>query len=862
MQRQQENNPPGFAQKILKSFLREDLWEDVSGDLEEQYHRDRRQHSKLKAQLLYYYQVINYLRPFALKKIKLIPSLNPMMFKHNFLISWRNILKNKWFSLINIGGLSLGITVTILIGLWVHDELTYDKFHQNYDEIYQVIAHRDFNGNIFTDRNMVFPLAKKIEEEIPEVDQAVWTTHASTHKFTVDDLKIEKEGLSVGGPFFDMFSWRFLYGNSSTVSNQPNSIVLTKSFAQSLFGAENPIGKMVRLDDQKDYQVTGVLEDVPSNSTLTFEYIIPFDLSSPDIQQRLTTWDNYSWMVYVQYQKNTDHSKMDAAISNLMQRNTNDQISSYFSFPMEKWHLYNEFNNGINSGGTIRYVRLFSIVAIIILLIACINFMNLSTARSDARAMEVAVRKTLGSQKKQLIYQFFSESVLITFIAFILSLLTVFILLPPFNLMVDKKLHLDFSDPTHWLIALGLIFFTGVLAGSYPALYLSSFQPIKILKGKFQMGREVIVPRRILVVFQFVASIALISSTLIVYQQIKYVKNRDMGYNPNNLIMIPNNANLNKNYSALKNSLIQTGYVENMARTRSPVTAIWWKSPAPDWPGKDPGKSILFCGLSADENFTGTLGIRILEGKEFSGMPSDTSSVLLNQAAIKAMEFEDPVGQKIKYGNEEYTVIGILDDVIMESPFESVEPLMVYYGTDAGGYINIRLHEKVQPQIALQELKASFEKFDPENSFDYTFVDEEYGEKFANEELINKIINIFAAMALLICGLGLAGMASYIIRRRMKEIAVRKVLGASLNNLLIMVSKEFVLLVMIALALAIPITHYVTSHWLDNYEYHVSITWSVFLLVGLLILLLTLSIVGLNTIRAASSNPIKWIRSE
>lgn len=838
------------------------MWEDVSGDLEEQFELDRSRHSSLKAQLLYYYQVINYLRPFALKNFKLIPNFTTMMLRHNFLISWRNILKNKWFSLINVGGLSLGITVTILIGLWVYDEIMYDRFHENYDKIYQVIANRDFNGNIFTDRNMVFPLAKKIEEEIPEVTKAVWTTHSNTHKLSVNDLKIEKDGLSVGGPFFELFTWKFKSGNSSEVMSYPQSIVLTESLAQSLFGAADPMGKTIKLDDETDYQVTGILEDVPANSSLEFEYIIPFDLSSPDIKRQLGVWDDYSWMVYVQYQENTDRAKMDVAISDLMERNTNDQISSYFSFPMEKWHLYNEFNNGINSGGTIRYVRLFTIVAIIILLIACINFMNLSTARSDTRAMEVAVRKTLGSQKKQLIYQFFSESVFITFIAFLLSLISVYFLLPAFNLMVDKTLALDLADPTIWLIGLGLILFTGILAGSYPALYLSSFQPIKILKGKFQMGREVIVPRRILVIFQFVASIALISATLIVYEQIKYVKNRDMGYNPNNLIMIPNNGNLNKNYDALKNSLLQTGYVETMARTRSPVTAIWWRSPAPDWPGKDPEKGILFCGLSADENFASTLGITVLEGREFSGMPSDTSAVILNQAAIKAMDFEDPVGQKIRYGNEEYTVIGILDDVIMESPFESVEPLMVYYGADAGGYINIRLKQQVQPRTALEDMQTVFEKFDPETAFDYAFVDEEYGEKFANEELINKIINIFAAMALFICGLGLAGMVSYIIRRRMKEIAVRKVLGASLKDLLFMVSKEFIVLVMIALLLAIPVTHYVTSNWLDNYEYHISIGWSVFLFVGLIILFLTLSIVGLNTIRAASTNPIKWIRSE
>ncbi|MCB0666927.1 MAG: ABC transporter permease [Saprospiraceae bacterium] len=847
---------------MLKFFLKEDFWEDVSGDLEEQFKLDRSRHSQFKAQLLYYYQVINYLRPFALKNFTLIPNFSAMMLKHNFLISWRNLLKNKWFSVINIGGLSLGITVTILIGLWVYDEITFDRFHKNYEEIYQVVANRDFNDNIFTDRNMVFPLATKITEEIPEVKKAVWTTHSNSHKLAVDDLKIEKDGLSVGGPFFELFTWKFKSGNAGDVLANPHSIVLTESLAQSLFGAVNPMGKTIKLDDDTDYQITGILEDLPSNSSLAFEYIIPFDLSNPDVQKQLGVWDNYSWMVYVQYQENVDKSKIDVAISDLMERNTDDQISTYFSFPMEKWHLYNEFNNGINSGGTIRYVRLFTVVAIIILLIACINFMNLSTARSDTRAMEVAVRKTLGSQKKQLVYQFFSESVFITFIAFLISLISVYFLLPSFNLMVNKKLTLDIADPTIWLIAAGLILLTGVLAGSYPALYLSSFQPIKILKGKFQMGKEVIVPRRILVIFQFVASIALISSTLIVYQQIKYVKNRDMGYDPNNLIMIPNNGNLNKNYEALKNSLLQTGYVENMARTRSPITAIWWKSPAPDWPGKNPEVGILFCGLTADEDFTGTLGIKILEGREFSGMPSDTSSVLLNDAAIKAMDFQDAVGQKIKYGNEEYTVIGILDNVIMESPFESVEPLMVYYGAGPGGYINIRLKEQVQPQIALQEMQTAFEKFDPENAFDFTFVDEEYGEKFANEELINKIINIFAAMALFICGLGLAGMASYIIRRRMKEIAVRKVLGASLQDLLFMVSKEFIFLVIIALLFAIPVTHYVTSNWLDNYEYHISVGWSVFFIVGFIILFLTLIIVGLNTIRAASTNPIKWIRSE
>ncbi len=785
------------------------------------------------------------------------------MFKNYFKIAWRNLIRNKGFSVTNILGLTIGISCTIFIILWVQDELNYNKFHKNYDEIYKVMATRDFNNEIFTDENMVFPLAPAIQN-IPGVKYAAVTTGEEDHIITYGENKLKKKGYTVNSDFFKIFTWKFVEGNPANALPDAHSVVLTQSAAKALFGKEDPLNKIVKIDNNSNAKVTAVVQDVPGNSTFQFDYINRFNYDGDYEKQAMNEWVNSSWQVYIQAMPGANTASIEKQINDIKyQHDPNDRkISTYFAYPMKQWRLYSDFKNGKPAGGMIEYVRLFTIVALIILLIACVNFMNFSTARSEKRAKEVGVRKTLGSGKRQLVMQFYCEAMILSFIAFILSMVIVVLLLPAFNELVDKHLSLQFSEPVFWLGGLGIVLLTGIIAGSYPALYLSSFNPVKVLKGTFLPGKSASLPRHILVVGQFVISIMLISSTIIVYRQVQHIKSRHMGYDPNNLINIAASEDVTKNYDVIKQELLQTGKIASITRTLSPITEIWWKSPSPDWNGKPANTTMIFNGIGADKDFTKTLGIKMLQGRDFSGMPSDSANMLLNKAAVDAMGLKNPIGMQMRYGPKYYTVIGVMDNVIMESPFKPVQPLMVYYRPSTTANVSIRLNNNVRPHDALVAIQKIFMKYNPAEPFDYQFVDTEYGKKFITEELINKLTNIFAILAIFISCLGLAGLASFTIEKRIREIGVRKVLGASVGQLVLLISKDFLKLVLIAFALAVPLAWWFMHNWLQKYDYRVSIGLGMFIVAGIGIMLLTFLIVGLNTIKAAIANPVKSLRTE
>ena len=786
------------------------------------------------------------------------------MIKNYFKIAWRNLFRNKGFSATNLLGLTIGITCTILISLWVKDELTYNKFHTNYSSIYKIYANRDFNNQVFTDQNMVLPLASSIEKAIPQIKHAVVTTHRQEHILAYGDKKIKKEGYTAGDNFFDMFSWKFIKGNAATALHDAYSIVLTQSTAKAFFGNHDPINKVIRVDNEYDAKVTAIVDDVPGNSTLQFDFVNAFNYDNDYLKRAMTNWQNSSWDVFVQVNQQADLKQVEKSINDIKyQHDEGDKkISTYFAFPMNKWRLQSEFKDGKNIGGMIEYVRLFSIIAIIILLIACVNFMNLSTARSEKRAREVGVRKTLGSGKRQLVFQFFSESIILVSIAFVLSVLVVFLLLPFFNELVDKHLSLDLSQPLFWLAAIILIIFTGVVAGSYPALYLSSFNPVKVLKGTFLAGKKSALPRHILVIGQFAISILLISATIIIYQQIQHIKNRDIGYDPNNLIMVPSSEDTQKNYAAINDELLKTGVVSIVNRSFSPITSIWWKMPAPDWDGKPAGAQLIVAGMATDINYTKTMGVKILEGKDFSGVPGDSANMLINEAAVKAMGLKNPIGTQFGRGTNKHTVIGVTSNIVMESPFKAVDPMLVYFDPGNSNSINIRLKSSVKPQLAIKAIEKIFIKYNPAVPFDYKFVDEEFGKKFLTEDLISRITNIFAGLAIFICCIGLAGLASFTIEKRIREIGIRKVMGATLQQLLLLISKDFLKLVLIAFVIATPIAWWFMNDWLEKYPDRITISIWLFGAVGLLILLLALVVVCLNTMKAAIANPIKSLRTE
>ena len=787
------------------------------------------------------------------------------MIRNYLKIAIRNLLKNRGFSAINLLGLSLGMTCTILISLWIYDEVSYDAFHQNKKDIYKIFANRTFNNQTFTDQNMVLPLASALEKNSALVKNAVVTTNQQDRVLVYKETKIKKIGYQVSEHFFDMFSWKFIAGNPKAIFQDPNAIILTQSTAEAIFGKADPIDKILRLPGNNiDVKVVALANDVPENSTIKFDYILPFNYSDEGTKRNMANWTNSSWHVFVQTHANANIAALENQINQIKYKNdaTDKQISKYFAFPFLKLRLYGEFKDGKNVGGLIEYVRLFSIISLFILLIACVNFMNLSTARSEKRSKEVGIRKAVGSNKMQLIFQFFSESIILVLISFAISILTVLLLLPQFNLLVEKRIVLDFTNPYFWLVSLLIILITGIVAGSYPSFYLASFNPIKVLKGTFKVGKYASMPRKVLVVGQFAISVILISATIIVYRQISHIKDRDKGYSQDRLIMVSASRDIQKNYAAIKDELLKTLVAESVNRSFSPITQIWWKSPVPQWKGKPANADFIVNMMSADVDFTKTLDVKMIEGKDFTGMPSDSSAVIINRAAVKILGLKKPIGTVFRQGTQENTVIGIMDDLIMDSPFTPVDPLFIFYSTDNINTLNIRLNKSKPIKQSLTQVENIFKKYNAEYPFEYQFVNEEYAKKYGDEQRIGKLALIFAILAILISCLGLLGLASFVAEQRTKEIGIRKVLGASVANLWQLLSKDFVILVIISCLVAAPIAYYLMNEWLQKYTYHTEISWWIFAASGFVALLITLFTVSYQAIKAAVMNPVKSLKME
>lgn len=784
------------------------------------------------------------------------------MLKNYVKIAWRNLRRNKGFAVTNLLGLTIGITCVIFIFLWVKDELTFDRFNPNYKNIYQVIANRDFKNNIFTDPNMVFPLETALQNSNPQISNVVMTSYAGSHQVNYGDKKFKKQGMFFGGRYFAMFPWKFIEGTPKAVTSDPSGIAITASTAKAIFGTADPLNKTLKIDNNTLAKVTAVVADPPSNSSQQFDFLKAYDFSSPDVKNAMREWVNSSWQVYIQATSGANTDRLGKFVTNVMFSHNHDKISTYFLFPMSKWHLYSDFKDGKNVGGMIEYVKMFTVIAIIILLIACVNFMNLSTARSEKRAKEVGVRKTLGSDKKQLITQFFVESMILVLIAFACALLAVYLLLPAFNLMVDKQLHLNLLDPVFWTGALLIIIFTGIVAGSYPALYLSSFNPVRVLKGTFMAGKKAATPRRVLVVIQFIGSIVLISATIIVYSQIQHEKNRDLGYNQNNLVMVNSTQSSDKNFAVIKQDMLKSGLFAAVTRSSSPITEISWKTGAPDWDGKPANANMILSAMATDVDFTKTIGAKVLQGSDFTGMPSDSSAMLLNHAAVKAMELKNPVGTEMRYGPHKYTVTGVIADIVITSPYKPADPLMILCNRNFSDVIIYRPKKGVDPSKTINFIRSEYKTYSPADLFEYQFVDQEFGKKFASEELIGRLTDIFAGLAIFISCMGLAGLASFTTEKRTREIGIRKVLGASVNQLLVLISREFVKLVAVAFVVAVPVSWWLMHNWLQKYDYRTDISIWMFAIVGLVVLVLTLAVVCLNILGAALANPVKSLRSE
>jgi ABC-type antimicrobial peptide transport system permease subunit len=789
------------------------------------------------------------------------------MLKNFFLISIRNLKKNGLYSIINISGLSIGIVCSVLILLWVADEVSYDKFLPKYKNLYQVYISSEFDDRVNNWQSVPLPTYEEMKVIDSNIKNSVVTGWGSDRLLTVGDIRIIKNGYYVSEEFLEMFEFPLVSGTHEEALKDPMSIVLSESLAKILFGDEDPMGKQVRLSDEGTLQVTAIVKDLPENSSFQFDYLATWkyrESVNEWVRDNKTNWGNYSFQVFVELNDPARETDVEESIFGLAQEKDGEEGMNkhFFLHPMKDWRLYSNWNEkGERAGGRSDYVQLFTAIAIVILIIACINFMNLATARSEKRAKEVGIRKSLGTTRSRLIYQFISESIFITFIAFLIAVILTELALPAYNNLVEKELFINYANPIFWMASIGIIVVLGVISGSYPAFYLSSFQPVQTLKGTVKAGKGATTPRKVLVVMQFAFSIVLMISTIVIFQQINLVKNRDLGYQQERLIAVELTNDLTDNYEVLKQELMASGLVESVTRANSQITQTNSHNFL-GWPGKPDDRRVIFTTITTTYDYAQTMGIDVLMGRDFSKeFASDSNAIVINKAALDIMGLENPIGTNLDLWGGKRKLIGVVDDVLMGSPYEPVKPMFLILD-DWGGYISVRLKETNDLQATLGGVEQIFNKHNPAYPFDYNFADVEFQRKFTTINLTRKLASLFATLAMIITGLGLFGLASYTAEQRIKEIGIRKVLGATIASLMNLMSKDFAKLVIVSFVLAAPFAWYLLDQYLDRYTIRVDIQWWIFPVVGILVLFFAILIVSDQARRAAKANPVKSLRNE
>jgi ABC-type antimicrobial peptide transport system permease subunit len=859
--------PPRWADWLLECYCPNESLEEVQGDLRELYTYWINTDGKGKARRRYVWNVLRLLRPFKKKQKSsgYSTSNKPDMIRSYFKIAFRNLRRHQAYSFINMAGLSVGMAVAMLIGLWIGDELSFDRYHPNYNWLAQVMGTQTFNNEVGTAPNIVVPIENELRTKYASDFKRLSLTWTSTNVLAVGEKKLSRSGRWAQPDLPLMLSLRLLSG-SYEAFRDPSSILLSQSVATALFGDADPVNQVVRVDNRNDMKVAGVYEDLPRNTTFyETKFLLPWDNQANWWNTQTDAWSNHGCELFVQVNERVDFAKTSAKIRLITQehgyKESNEQL---FLHPMARWNLYSEFKNGQEAGGRIQFVWLFGIIGGFVLLLACINFMNLSTARSEKRAKEVGIRKAVGSVRGQLIGQFLCESIVVAGLAFVLSLILVQLSLAFFNDLADKAVAIPWKNPEFWLYTLGFTIFTGLISGSYPALYLSGFNPVTVLKGTFRAGRAAVLPRQVLVVLQFTVSITLIIGTLIVFRQIQFAKSRPVGYTPKGLItVVMNTPELYKNYNGLRKDLIQSGGAQDMAQSNSAPTQIWSNNNGVQWEGKDPNVDPNFGTIAVTHDFGRTVGWEIVAGRDFSReYPTDSGGFILNESAVKVTGLKDPIGKVMKWAGKDHIVTGVVKDMIMNSPYQPTVPTIFHMEYVWVNMITVRINPAMPFREALKKIEPVFKKYNPGGSFDYQFTDEEYAKKFANEERMGNLATVFAVLAIFISCLGLFGLASFVAEQRTKEIGIRKVLGATVFNLWSLLSKEFVALVLISCLIAIPIAWHFLNQWLQNYTYRTELSWWIFAAAGFCALVITLLTVSYQAIRAALANPVKSLRTE
>ena len=819
------------------------------------------------------------------------------MLKNHLIVALRALVRDRTHSFIHITGLAIGMAIAMLIGLWVRDELNYDRENPHYDRVARVMQNQTTNGIVSANVSMPLPLANELRttcgNNFVRVVAGWW---AQDHVLAFGDKKLRQKGRFMEPGAEEVMGLRMVRGaravdgdggngaaGSEGLLADPHSILLSESVAKAIFGDTDPVGKTMTIDVNMVVRVRGVYADVPYHSYFKdVLFVAPFELfaaANPWVKDIRNDWGYDIVEIFVLLRDGADADRLSPTLRNstLDKMKDNPLAAAYhpqvFLHPMSRWHLYSGFGNGITAGsnthtarGNIDFVWLFGTIGFFVLLLACINFMNLATARSERRAREVGIRKAIGGLRRQLMVQFYCESLVVALAAFFVAAGLVLIALPFFNALADKRITIGWGNPLAWTLGLGFTLFTALLAGSYPALYLSSFRPVAVLKGSFKAGRWARAPRRMLVVLQFTVSVLLIIGTLVVHRQIQFAKDRPVGYEPGGLLsMSIQTPDFAGHAETVRQELLRTGVVEETAIASSSTSVIWDIWSGYSWRGKNPAVQGDFASIGVSPGYGKTLGWKFVAGRDFSrDLATDSSAAVINEAAVAFAGFKNPIGEQIKRADGRvFTVIGVVHDVVVNSPYERVQQAIYTYWHD---YDRVFFFIRTKPGIgmgaALPTIRSAFQRAVPTEPFDYQFPDEGYAKKFAAETRIGTIAAFFAGFALFISALGIFGMASFTAEQRKKEIGVRRVMGGSVGHIWALLSREFLVLVGLSFAIGGPVGFYLMHRWLEGYVFHAGVPWWVFATTGLGVSFVTLATVSWQAVRAALMNPVEALRSE
>jgi len=787
------------------------------------------------------------------------------MLRNFFIVTVRSFFRQKFYSFINVLGLTSGLACTLFIYLWINDEVSKDKFHQDVDHIYQIVTNIKWDGEMITWESTPGPLADEIKSNIAEVSAVARFSNDGDQLFTEGESNFLEHGYFADPDFFKVFSFPIVKGNATAPLSQKSDVVISARLAKKLFGDQDPIGKTVRVQNRYDQKVSAVLADITDESSLQFDFIMPFDIHK---EYRQPNWDNADYNLYVKLNDPAQAALASDNINAMVDKITiqqdpkanNDEINFYLQ-PYAEHYLNSTFENGLPAGGRIKYVQIFSVVAIFILVIACINFMNMATAKAVNRAKEVGVRKVIGAQRKSLVFQFIGESVALSFVSMLLALVLVYLLLPFFNVLVAKHIALNLVDPRLLGVLVLIVLVTGILAGSYPAFFLSAFQPSQVLKGNTNKSLSGSALRKGLVVFQFSLTVILIACSLVVYNQIDFIRSTNLGYNRESVIMFNARGGLYRQFDSFKQDALQTSAIKLVSKANSSLVEVGNQNSSVKWPGKPEDSEIYFRTVVADYDFPETMGLQLLQGRFFKKEFNDTNNFILTKHAVEVMGLENPIGQEITQWGTPGKIVGVIEDFHGRSLHEKLDPIVLMCKPEWTGLVFVRV-DGTKTQEAIAQLESLSKKYNPKYEFAYTFVDDDFERLYSSVKVTGSLALGFTVMAVIISGLGLLGLAAYTAERKRKEISIRKTMGASVGGIVTMMSADFVKLSLLAAFIGCPTAWYFMTKFLEGYAYHTELGWGLFALTAGCVLLISLITVIFQVAKAAIANPIDALRNE